>query len=94
MFHISLHYDLIWLSDTSGHAGSIASGLDRVESGLIEQSTVFEKHFNDYSRGFVLQWGPIFWGLIGAASGSLWLPKSIEWHASPAQGDDGNWINT
>jgi len=42
-----LHYDLIWLSDASGHAGAIASGLDRVESALIHKSTEYEKHFND-----------------------------------------------
>jgi hypothetical protein len=42
-----LHYDLVWLSDSSGHAGSIAAGLDRVETALIRKSTEFEKHFND-----------------------------------------------
>jgi len=42
-----LHYDLIWLLDSSGHAGAIASGLDRVESSLLHKSAEFEKHFND-----------------------------------------------
>lgn len=42
-----LHYDLIWLSDASGHAGAIAAGLDRVESALIHKSTEYEKHFNN-----------------------------------------------
>lgn len=42
-----LHYDMVWLPDASGHAGSIVMGLDRVERSLIERYTSFEKHFND-----------------------------------------------
>ncbi|GIO11579.1 hypothetical protein J19TS2_11340 [Cohnella xylanilytica] len=40
-----LHHDLLWLQDAYGHAGSIASGLDRVEADLLHRSVEFEKHF-------------------------------------------------
>ena len=40
-----LHHDLLWLQDAYGHAGSIASGLDRVESDLLHRFVEFEKHF-------------------------------------------------
>ncbi|MDG0876374.1 DUF2935 domain-containing protein [Paenibacillus thiaminolyticus] len=46
----SLHYDLVWLSDASGHASAIASNLDAVERRLIEKSREFEKHFDDYYK--------------------------------------------
>lgn len=44
----SLHHDLLWLSDASGHAASIAMDLDVVEKRLIRQSQAFEKHFNEF----------------------------------------------
>lgn len=44
----SLHYDLVWLSDAAGHAAALASDLDAVEKRLIEKSTEFERHFNDF----------------------------------------------
>jgi len=40
-----LHHDLIWLQDAFGHAGTLASGLDRVEADLLQRSEQFEKHF-------------------------------------------------
>jgi hypothetical protein len=40
-----IHHDLLWLPDASGHAGSIAMGLDRVEKRLIQRSVEFEKQF-------------------------------------------------
>lgn len=40
-----LHHDLLWLQDAYGHAGSIASGLDRVEAELLHRFVKFEKHF-------------------------------------------------
>jgi len=40
-----VHYDLVWLLDAVGHAGSIASGLDLVEARLIHESRIFKKHF-------------------------------------------------
>ncbi|MBG9791558.1 hypothetical protein ABD76_03110 [Paenibacillus dendritiformis] len=46
----ALHYDLVWLSDASGHASAIASNLDAVERRLIEKSREFEKHFDDYYK--------------------------------------------
>ncbi|PWV90580.1 hypothetical protein DFQ01_14228 [Paenibacillus cellulosilyticus] len=41
-----LHYDMVWLPDASGHAGSILMELDRVERSLIERYTSLERHFN------------------------------------------------
>ncbi|MBP2118277.1 DUF2935 domain-containing protein [Cohnella lubricantis] len=40
-----LHHDLLWLQDAYGHAGSIVSGLDRIESDLLHRFSEFEKHF-------------------------------------------------
>lgn len=40
-----LHHDLLWLQDAYGHAGAIASGLDRIESDLLHRFAEFEKHF-------------------------------------------------
>lgn len=40
-----LHHDLVWLLDAAGHAGAIASNLDRVERSLLKESVQFEKHF-------------------------------------------------
>lgn len=40
-----LHHDLLWLQDAHGHAGSIASGLDRIEADWLHRSVKFEKHF-------------------------------------------------
>lgn len=44
----SLHHDLLWLPDASGHAATIAADLDPTEKKLIKQSENFEKHFNQY----------------------------------------------
>jgi hypothetical protein len=44
----ALHHDLLWLSDASGHAASIASDLDMVEKRLIRNSQQFEKHFSEF----------------------------------------------
>ena len=44
----SLHHDLLWLSDASGHAAAIAMDLDAVEKKLIHKSRKFEKHFTNY----------------------------------------------
>ncbi|MBB6730427.1 DUF2935 domain-containing protein [Cohnella zeiphila] len=46
MYH-PLHHDLVWLLDAYGHAGSIASGLDRVEADLVHRSESFERHFRE-----------------------------------------------
>ena len=43
----ALHHDFLWLPDAVGHAASIASDLDSVESRLIEQSERFKKHFEN-----------------------------------------------
>ncbi|ULL14608.1 DUF2935 domain-containing protein [Paenibacillus sp. H1-7] len=43
-----VHHHLIWLSDTSGHAGIIAAELDITEKRLIEMSRTFEAHFTDF----------------------------------------------
>ncbi|RJE87647.1 DUF2935 domain-containing protein [Paenibacillus sp. 1011MAR3C5] len=44
----SLHHDLLWLQDASGHAASLAMDLDAVEKRLIKKSQKFEKHFTQY----------------------------------------------
>ena len=44
----SLHHDLLWLPDASGHAAAIAMDLDAVEKRLIKQSRKFEKHFDGF----------------------------------------------
>lgn len=44
----SLHHDLLWLQDASGHAASLAMDLDSVEKRLIKKSQKFEKHFTQY----------------------------------------------
>ncbi|TFE26313.1 DUF2935 domain-containing protein [Cohnella luojiensis] len=44
----SLHHDLLWLPDASGHAAAIAMDLDAVEKRLIKKSEAFEKHFNEF----------------------------------------------
>ncbi|REK71453.1 DUF2935 domain-containing protein [Paenibacillus paeoniae] len=44
----SLHHDLLWLQDASGHAASLAMDLDAVEKRLIGKSRKFEKHFTQY----------------------------------------------
>ncbi|MCR2803461.1 DUF2935 domain-containing protein [Paenibacillus soyae] len=44
----SLHHDLLWLSDASGHAAAIAAELDAVEKRLIRKSQAFEQHFNEF----------------------------------------------
>jgi uncharacterized protein YbaP (TraB family) len=43
-----IHHHLVWLVDAAGHAGAIAGSLDMTEKRLIEMSTTFEKHFQDY----------------------------------------------
>ncbi|WP_127573182.1 DUF2935 domain-containing protein [Paenibacillus xylaniclasticus] len=40
-----LHYDLVWLPDAAGHAGTFVMDFDRVEQRLIHRSAKFEKHF-------------------------------------------------
>lgn len=42
----AIHHDLLWLLDASGHAATISSDLDAVESRLLEKSQRFEIHFN------------------------------------------------
>lgn len=42
-----IHYHLLWLSDGSGHADSIASTLDMSEKKLIKISKKFSKNFED-----------------------------------------------
>ncbi|AOZ91152.1 DUF2935 domain-containing protein [Paenibacillus crassostreae] len=44
----SLHHDLLWLQDASGHAATIAMDLDAVEKRWIEKSEDFEQHFNQF----------------------------------------------
>ncbi|OXM83881.1 DUF2935 domain-containing protein [Paenibacillus rigui] len=44
----AIHHDLLWLSDASGHAASIASDLDMVEKRLMEKSQMFEVHFQQF----------------------------------------------
>ncbi|ULL14140.1 DUF2935 domain-containing protein [Paenibacillus sp. H1-7] len=44
----AIHHDLLWLLDASGHAASISSNLDAVESRLLEKSAQFEIHFNQF----------------------------------------------
>lgn len=44
----SLHHDLLWLPDASGHAATIAAELDPTEKKTIKKSEQFEKHFNQF----------------------------------------------
>ncbi|RIX50872.1 DUF2935 domain-containing protein [Paenibacillus nanensis] len=44
----SLHHDLLWLPDASGHAATIAAELDPTEKNIIKKSEQFEKHFNQF----------------------------------------------
>lgn len=43
-----IHHHLVWLADTSGHAGTLAAELDLTEKRLIEMSKTFETHFTDF----------------------------------------------
>ncbi|MEH7380847.1 DUF2935 domain-containing protein [Bacillus sp. JJ1533] len=44
----ALHHHLIWLLDAAGHAGGIASNLDRVEKNLFQKSEKFVKEWEDF----------------------------------------------
>jgi hypothetical protein len=44
----SLHHDLLWLPDASGHAAAIAIELDPVEKKMIKKSEDFEKQFTHF----------------------------------------------
>ncbi|WP_449536805.1 DUF2935 domain-containing protein [Ferdinandcohnia sp. Marseille-Q9671] len=44
----ALHHHLIWLLDAAGHAGGIASNLDRVEKDLVKKSETFMKEWEDF----------------------------------------------
>ncbi|MTV47421.1 DUF2935 domain-containing protein [Heliobacillus mobilis] len=41
------HLHLLWLSDASGHAAFLASGLDEVEKPLIDTNLIFERQFDN-----------------------------------------------
>ncbi|MEH7388355.1 DUF2935 domain-containing protein [Bacillus sp. JJ1521] len=44
----ALHHHLIWLLDAAGHAGGIASNLDRVEKDLFQKSEKYVKEWEDF----------------------------------------------
>lgn len=44
----ALHHHLIWLLDAAGHAGGIASNVDRVEKELLKKSEKFVKEWEDF----------------------------------------------
>jgi hypothetical protein len=43
-----IHHHLVWLVDAVGHASAITGNLDMTEKRLMELSSSFEKHFQDY----------------------------------------------
>lgn len=50
-----LHYHMLWLSDATGHAASLAAALDFVEKDLIDRSYRFEVQFQDlYLKALIM----------------------------------------
>lgn len=54
LFH-PLHYHMLWLSDATGHAASIAAELDFIEKDLIDRAYRYEMQFQDlYLKALIM----------------------------------------